>query len=121
MKWSCQIPGKASTPWSGGVYKGFISFPEDYPSKPPKFTFVPPIFHPNVYPSGAVCLSILNESEGWRPAITVKQVILGVRDLLDNPNNSDAAQQAAYDCFNKSRVEYDKKIKEQAKRFTPKD
>jgi Ubiquitin-conjugating enzyme len=36
--------------------------------------FDPPLFHPNVYPSGTVCLSILNEDEGWKPAITIKQV-----------------------------------------------
>lgn len=35
--------------------------------------FVPPLFHPNVYPSGTVCLSILNEENGWKPAITLKQ------------------------------------------------
>jgi len=36
--------------------------------------FEPPIFHPNVYPSGTVCLSILEEEKDWRPAITIKQV-----------------------------------------------
>jgi hypothetical protein len=36
-------------------------------------------FHPNIYPSGTVCLSILNEDEGWRPSITVKQILLGIR------------------------------------------
>lgn len=36
--------------------------------------FTPPLFHPNVYPSGTVCLSILDEDGGWRPAITIKQV-----------------------------------------------
>lgn len=36
--------------------------------------FSPPLFHPNVYPSGTVCLSILNEEKAWKPAITVKQV-----------------------------------------------
>ena len=30
--------------------------------------------HPNVYPSGTVCLSILDEDKDWRPAITIKQV-----------------------------------------------
>ncbi len=33
-------------------------------------------FHPNVYPSGTVCLSILNEDEDWKPSITVKQVLI---------------------------------------------
>ena len=51
-----------------------MEFSEEYPSKPPRCKFVPPLFHPNIYPSGAVCLSILNEEEDWRPAITVKQV-----------------------------------------------
>jgi hypothetical protein len=27
-----------------------------------------------VYPSGTICLSILSEEEGWRPAITIKYV-----------------------------------------------
>ena len=37
--------------------------------------FDPPIFHPNVYPSGTVCLSLLDEDKDWRPAVTIKQVI----------------------------------------------
>lgn len=56
------------------IYKSIYNFSVDYPSKPPKCKFTPPLFHPNVYPSGTVCLSILNEDEGWKPAITVKQV-----------------------------------------------
>lgn len=47
-----------------------------YPGK-----FEPPIFHPNVYPSGTVCLSILEEDKDWRPAITIKQV----RQLVSSP------------------------------------
>jgi hypothetical protein len=31
-------------------------------------------FHPNIYPSGTVCLSILDEEKDWKPTITVKQV-----------------------------------------------
>ena len=38
-----------------------MHFSEDYPSKPPKCKFPQGFFHPNVYPSGTVCLSILNE------------------------------------------------------------
>ncbi|XP_054793711.1 SUMO-conjugating enzyme SCE1-like isoform X4 [Prosopis cineraria] len=49
-------------------------------------------FHPNVYPSGTVCLSILNEDSGWRPAIMVKQILVGIQDLLDQPNPADPAQ-----------------------------
>ena len=138
MKWETGIPGKEGTDWEGGVYKVMMEFPEDYPSKvlklsllkkiifsislhiyakknqyyffdqPPKCKFVPPLFHPNVYPSGkflfsspftvtslfiiiiildytivgTICLSILNEDEGWRPAITVKQLLICMLQLI---------------------------------------
>jgi ubiquitin-conjugating enzyme E2 I len=61
------------------VYKLRILFKEDYPSSPPKCKFEPPLFHPNVYPSGTVCLSLLDEEKDWRPAITIKQILLGIQ------------------------------------------
>lgn len=36
--------------------------------------FDPPLFHPNVYPSGTVCLSLLDEDKDWRPTVSIKQV-----------------------------------------------
>ena len=42
------IPGKEGTDWEGGVFKLELHFPEEYPSKPPKCKFVPPLYHPNV-------------------------------------------------------------------------
>lgn len=82
------------TNWEGGIYELTMAFPEEYPTRPPKCTwardralsdiilpttrytgkFTPPLFHPNVYPSGTVCLSILDEEKSWKPAITIKQV-----------------------------------------------
>ena len=47
--------------------------------------FTPPLFHPNVFPSGTVCLSILDEEKSWKPAITIKQILLGIQDLLNDP------------------------------------
>ncbi|XP_064938970.1 SUMO-conjugating enzyme SCE1 isoform X2 [Musa acuminata AAA Group] len=61
MVWHCIIPGKQGTDWEGGHYPLTLHFSEDYPSKPPKCRFPQGFFHPNVYPSGTVCLSILNE------------------------------------------------------------
>ena len=73
--------------------------------------FVPPLFHPNVYPSGTVCLSILNEEEGWKPAITIKQILLGIQELLNEPNPESPAQADAYNLFKKDRQAYEKKVK----------
>lgn len=65
-----------------------------------------------MYPSGTVCLSILNEEEGWRPAITIKQILLGIQDLLNEPNPESPAQAEAYSLFKKDRVAYDKKVRQ---------
>ena len=115
MVWDVGIPGKENTHWAGGVYKLQIHFPEDYPSKPPKCKFTPPIFHPNVFPSGTVCLSILAEDKSWKPAITLKQIVLGIQDLMNEPNNADPAQLDAFSLYKSNRAAYDAKIREQAK------
>ncbi|EGW04402.1 SUMO-conjugating enzyme UBC9, partial [Cricetulus griseus] len=90
---SCQ------TPWEGGLFKLRMLFKDDYPSSPPKCKFEPPLFHPNVYPSGTVCLSILEEDKDWRPAITIKQILLGIQELLNEPNIQDPAQAEAYTIY----------------------
>ncbi|KAJ3268164.1 E2 SUMO-conjugating protein ubc9 [Borealophlyctis nickersoniae] len=120
-KWTVGIPGKAGTPWEGGLYKLTMAFPDDYPQKPPKCQFTPPLFHPNVYPSGTVCLSILNEEQDWKPAITIKQILIGIQDLLNDPNPESPAQSDAYVLFKKDKVAYEKKVRQQAKEFASKE
>ncbi|GAB0495217.1 hypothetical protein MMPV_006516 [Pyropia vietnamensis] len=110
--WHCGIPGLPNTPWAGGIYKLVMEFSEDYPSRPPRCRFDPPLFHPNVYPSGTVCLSILDAEKGWRPSITVKQILLGVQSLLDTPNASDPANGDAYALFTRSKAAYTEKIRQ---------
>lgn len=106
---ACRIPDKASKVYVASCWK----------EKRTKKTltglligkFVPPLFHPNVYPSGTVCLSILNEEEAWKPAITVKQIMLGIQDLLNDPNPESPAQAEAYNLFKRDRVEYEKRVR----------
>ncbi|KAK3216435.1 hypothetical protein GRF29_8g3254506 [Pseudopithomyces chartarum] len=132
-KWEVGVPGKEKTIWEGGLFKLEVTFPDGashpashsippspllsttvltkYPTKPPKCKFSPPLFHPNVYPSGTVCLSILNEEEGWKPAITIKEILLGIQSLLDEPNPESPAQADAFNLFKKDRQAYEKKVR----------
>ena len=117
MKWLCGIPGKDDTIWAKGVFPITIQFTDDYPSKPPKCQFPAGFFHPNIYPSGTVCLSILDEEKDWKPTITVKQILLGIQDLLDNPNPRDPAQSDAFHLFTHNKKEYEARVKAQAAKF----
>jgi ubiquitin-conjugating enzyme E2 I len=116
-QWTAGIPGKAGTLWADAVFPVTILFPSEYPSKPPKVRFPAGFYHPNVYPSGTICLSILNEAQDWRPAITLKQIVLGVQELLDTPNPNSPAQEPAWKAFSKDKTLYEKKVKEQAKKY----
>jgi ubiquitin-conjugating enzyme E2 I len=113
--WKCGIPGKEGTPWEGGTYTVEITFPEDFPTMPPRCKFNPVLFHPNVYPSGTVCLSILDENKGWKPCITVKQILEGIQELLDTPNLLDPAQEEPYYLCKNDPAAYERKIREIAK------
>jgi len=115
LNWECRIPGKAGTPWEGGLYRLRMLFTEDYPSSPPKCVFQPPgFFHPNVYPCGTVCLDLLNEYQNWRPSTTVRQILLGIQTLLEEPNPNSPAQAQAISFFLQNKEEYERRIRAQA-------
>ena len=42
MKWEAGIPGKQGTAWENGMFKLWLLFPEEYPTRPPKCKDTPP-------------------------------------------------------------------------------
>ncbi len=106
--WDVQLAGPEGTVWEGGLFEGEMKFPRDYPLNPPTLKFTSDIFHPNVYDSGEVCISILHPpgddplsyehaSERWSPVQSVEKILLSVVSMLAEPNiespaNVDAAK-----------------------------
>ena len=89
-----------------------MRFPAEYPNKPPVMQFTTPNFwHPNVYPDGTVCISILHEakedafnqqeqmSEKWRPILGVESILVSVVSMLSDPNFESPANIDASVCF----------------------
>ncbi|CAB4065404.1 UBE2I [Lepeophtheirus salmonis] len=105
---------KKGTPWENGMYKGQLIFNNNFPYDPPTVKFDPPLFHPNVHYSGFVCLSLLNPTKDWRPNLTIREILLGIQFLLNDPNVNDPAQSEASSCFRQNRSSYDKRIRNQA-------
>ena len=100
--WNFILEGPEDTPWEGGMFKGKIQFPENYPFKPPKVQFVTPIYHPNIYEDGKVCISILHPpgddefgyesaAERWRPVHTVNSILMSIITLFADPNDESPA------------------------------
>ncbi|XP_077177085.1 ubiquitin/ISG15-conjugating enzyme E2 L6 [Paroedura picta] len=71
-------------PYNKGAFRIEISFPCEYPFKPPKITFKTKIYHPNVDEEGQVCLPIIS-NENWKPATKTEQVIQALITLVNEP------------------------------------
>ena len=74
--------------------------------------------HTNVYPSGKVDLITLIEDKGWDPSFSITEILLTVQLLLDDPNADDPAQLEPYVLYRYARAEYDRRVREQASRFS---
>ncbi len=119
FKWELLVPGKENTPWEHGLYKFIASFPPDYPQKAPKITSIPPLFHPNVYPSGNLCLSLIDDTKDWKSSISIKDLLKSLQMFLSSPNGGDPAHPEAIKLFRRDLNLYNNKIKQQAKERTP--
>lgn len=62
---------QGDSPYAGGVFFLTITFPTDYPFKPPKVSFTTKIYHPNINSNGSICLDILRDQ--WSPALTISK------------------------------------------------
>ena len=45
----------------------------------------------------------------------MSEILLGVQNLLNNPNIRDPAQAEAYTCFCQNRADYEKRVRAQAR------
>lgn len=94
--WNILIFGPPETIFEGGVFPCRLSFPLTYPNKPPEFRFTKSLPHPNIYPDGRVCISILHEgqdeygyeklNERWNPTHSANSIIMSIISILNNPN-----------------------------------
>ena len=85
--WNATIIGPENSPYSNGIFKLKIYFPEEYPFKAPKIIFTTKIYHPNINSNGNICLDILQNQ--WSPALTISKVLLSICSLLTDPNPDD--------------------------------
>ena len=88
LKGYVMIIGPEDTPYFGGYYFFEFIFPSNYPFEPPKVTYETnngyTRFHPNLYITGKVCLSILNtwEGEKWSSVQTIRSILLTLHSIL---------------------------------------
>jgi ubiquitin-conjugating enzyme E2 D/E len=85
--WHGTIIGPEKSPYEGGLFQLEITFPPEYPFKPPKVIFLTKVYHPNINSFGGICLDILKDA--WVPSLTIGKVLLSISSLLTDPNPKD--------------------------------
>lgn len=105
------IAGPPGTPYAGGVFTLDIQTFERYPFSPPKVRFATKIYHPNVDDTGMICLSILVPGT-WKPSFNLLSVIEAIKQLMAEPNGSDALTPEIGEEFLLNPVLFNKKAKD---------
>ncbi|KAK7207677.1 ubiquitin-conjugating enzyme/RWD-like protein [Myxozyma melibiosi] len=79
--WHYIITGPPSTPYEGGQYHGTLTFPADFPFKPPAIRMITPSgrFQPNT----RLCLSISDfHPKSWDPTWGVSTILTGLLSFM---------------------------------------
>ncbi|KAK6828308.1 Ubiquitin-conjugating enzyme- active site protein [Apiospora arundinis] len=104
FEWEVMLMINDDCKYYGGAYfRAYMTFPPEYPLMPPKLVFQTPVpFHPNIYPSGELCISILHPpeedrygyesaAERWSPVQTPETILVSVISLFSEPNDESPA------------------------------
>ena len=103
--WTATLMGPEGTPYHGGIFYLNITFPANYPFKPPKIHFVTKIYHPNINSGGGICLDVLKDN--WSPALTISKILISICSLLDDPNPDDPLVPSIAKQYVENRAAYD--------------
>merc|ERR1711991_888297 len=107
--------GPTESCYAGGMFFLNISFPSDYPFKPPKVNFSTKIYHCNVNSNGAICLDILKDQ--WSPALTISKVLLSISSLLTDCNPNDPLVPEIAQLYLRDRPKHDRTAQEWVQKY----
>jgi len=113
LEWHYVLEGAKATVYEGGWYHGVVTFPSEYPMKPPSITMTTP--NGRFKTCTKLCLSMSDfHPENWNPMWSVGTILMGLLSFMvqDSPTygsieTSDAFKRKAaseslqYNCQNK--------------------
>uniref|UniRef100_A0A336LX63 Ubiquitin-conjugating enzyme E2-18 kDa n=1 Tax=Culicoides sonorensis TaxID=179676 RepID=A0A336LX63_CULSO len=108
-----------NAPYNRGAFRIEITFPAEYPFKPPKICFKTKIYHPNIDEKGQVCLPIIS-AENWKPATKTDQVIQCLVNLVNNPEPEHPLRADLAEEYLKDKKKFMKNAEEYVKKYSEK-
>ncbi|XP_066589289.1 ubiquitin-conjugating enzyme E2 T-like [Prorops nasuta] len=107
------IIGPNNSPYNGGTFQVEIKIPDRYPFEPPGLKFLTPIYHPNIDTNGRICMNLLKmpPKGGWKPTISLQNLLSAVQLLLLNPNPDDPLMVEIAEEYYSNKSLFDKKAR----------
>jgi ubiquitin-protein ligase len=106
-----------SEPYCQRSFRVRFTFPPGYPFAVPKLFCLDYIYHPNIDKRGRICIPILNEYEGYGPAISLSKIITSVEHLIGNPVLEHAINLEAAAEYQLNRHEFNQKALDYVLRY----
>lgn len=130
-RWEIKINGCEDSLYDGYILKAKVSFPSRYPNLPPSFIFTTPMWHPNVYKDGRVCISILHTADeavvdpgildcSWTAVQSVRTICISILSMLNEPNIDSPANVDASVQYRDKRNEYEMYVKNLLEKYAEK-
>lgn len=107
------IVGPHGSPYEGGLFQLELEVDNSYPFEPPRLKFITPVYHPNVDTSGRICMDLLKmpPKGGWKPTITLENLLVAAQLLLGNPNPDDPLMPEIATEYRFNRTVFEKKAR----------
>lgn len=111
----CSFEGPPSSPYEGGVFHLVLGILDDYPWIPPLCRAITRIYHPNVSPTGEVCISLFQDD--WGTFFTLRTLMISIASILDDPETEDPLVPEIAVLYRQNRTEYEENAKSYTKKY----
>jgi ubiquitin-conjugating enzyme E2 D len=113
--WDVTMTGPDNTPYAGGKFVLRLSFPAQYPFKPPALHFQTTVYHPSVQTAtGEVCGAVLGQ---WGPTLTAEHCLMTVYSLLQTPSSDHPLEHDIAQLLATKPKEFEKMAKKYTKEY----
>ncbi len=114
--WIVVLQGPEDTPYSQGVFKLKIKFPENYPFKAPDVKFLTTVYHPNIKTdTGEICQDVFASS--WAPTQKVEEIIEKLITMLKEPSTSTPLENEICQEYISNREKFNKTAREYTTKY----
>ena len=115
----CTILGPPNTPYEGGIFyvrvESVTGARYRYMTPAPKVRFLTRIYHPNIDPTGRLCMEISGEQ--WWPSFKLEALLLTISSFLDAPAADDPLVPEIAAEFTRNRQQYEDNARLYTKRY----